>query len=137
MSVHKEGRSDDQGDTVAVPAHRRKKGGRRPLPKTFPRVEVVHELEETDCRCGKCAAALEPVSEKVSEQLDIQPATVRVIRHVRKTYACGTCDGELKTAAMPNQPIPKSLASPGTLAHVAISSVTRSMAPMPVPTSTA
>ncbi len=112
---------DDLGDTVVVPAHRRKKGGRRRLPTTFPRVEVVHELEETECRCGQCAATLEPVSEKVSEQLDIQPATVRVIRHVRKTYACEACDGELKTAPMPNQPIPRSLASPGTLAHVAVS----------------
>jgi transposase len=108
------------GDTVVVPAHRRKKGGRRRLPKTFPRVEVVHELEEAECRCGKCAATLEPVSEKVSEQLDIQPATVRVIRHVRKTYACHTCDGAMTTAPMPVQPIPRSKASPGTLAHIAV-----------------
>ena len=108
------------GDTVVVPAHRPKKGGRRRLPKTFPRIEVVHELEEAECRCGKCAATLEPVSEKVSEQLDIQPATVRVIRHVRKTYACQTCDGAITTAPMPVQPIPRSMASPGTLAHIAV-----------------
>lgn len=111
---------DDQGDTVVVPAHRRKKGGRKRLPKTFPRIEVVHELEDSECHCGQCASRLSPVSEKVSEQLDIRPATVRVIRHVRKTYACEACDGEIRTAPMPNQPIPKGLASPGTLAHVAV-----------------
>jgi transposase len=110
----------DGGDTVAVPAHRRKTGGRRRLPKAFPRIEVVHELDEAECHCGKCAATLEPVSEKVSEQLDIQPATVRVIRHVRKTYACQACDGAMTTAPMPTQPIPRSMASPGTLAHVAV-----------------
>ena len=108
-------------DTVAVPAHRRQKGGRRRLPKTFPRIEILHELEEADCHCGQCQALLTPVSEKVSEQLDIQPATVRVIRHVKKTYACTSCDGQLVTAPMPAQPIPRSMASPGTLAHIAVS----------------
>ena len=106
--------------TVAVPSHRRAKGGRRPLPKSFPRVEIVHELDETGCQCGECRANLTPISEKITEQLDIQPARVQVLRHVRKTYACTACDGKLVTAAMPNQPIPRSLASPGTLAHVAV-----------------
>jgi transposase len=105
---------------VAVPAHRRAKGGRRPLPQAFPRVEVVHALAAGDCRCSQCQAALTPVSEKVSEQLDIIPATVRVLRHIRKIYACPACEGELKTAPLPAQPIPKSLASPGTLAHIAV-----------------
>ena len=73
-----------------------------------------------DCQCGECQAALTPISEKVTEQLDIQPARVQVLRHVRKTYACKACDGKPVTAPMPNQPIPRSLASPGTLAHVAV-----------------
>jgi len=106
--------------TVAVPAHRRAKGGRRPLPKSFPRVEIVHEIDEGNCQCGECQSKLTPISEKVTEQLDIQPARVQVLRHVRKTYACKACDGKPVTAPMPNQPIPRSLASPGTLAHVAV-----------------
>ena len=100
--------------------YRRKKGGRKRLPKSFPRVDIVYELDETDCQCGNCHRLLTPVSEKVSEQLDIRPATVRVIRHVRKTYACESCDGAMTTAPMPVQPIPRSMASPGTLAHVAV-----------------
>jgi len=106
--------------TVAVPAHRRAKGGRRPLPKSFPRVEIVHEIDEDNCQCGECQSDLMPISEKVTEHLDIQPARVQVLRHVRKTYACKACDGKPVTANMPNQPIPRSLASPGTLAHVAV-----------------
>jgi transposase len=106
--------------TVAVPAHRRAKGGRRPLPKAFPRVEIVHEIAEGECQCGECQSALVPVSEKVTEQLDIEPARVRVLRHVRKTYACKGCEGHVVTAPMPAQPIPKSPASPGTLAHIAV-----------------
>jgi transposase len=35
----------DMLGTVAVPAHRRAKGGRRPLPKAFPRVEIIHEID--------------------------------------------------------------------------------------------
>lgn len=111
--------SDDNSDTVVVPEHRRKKGGRRPLPKNLPRVDVIYTLDESDCHCDNCQSQLLPVSEKVSEQLDIVPARVQVIRHIKKTYACEACDGSMKTAMMPVQPIPKSLASPGTLAHIA------------------
>lgn len=110
----------DMLGTVAVPAHRRAKGGRRPLPKAFPRVEIIHEIDAAECQCGDCHGHLVPISEKVSEQLDIQPARIRVLRHVRKTYACKACEGHLVTAPMPAQPIPRSLASPGTLAHVAV-----------------
>ena len=61
--------------TVAVPAHRRAKGGRRPLPKSFPRIEIVYEIDEVKCECKcECKAELVPISEKVTEQLDIQPA---------------------------------------------------------------
>ena len=100
--------------TVAVPAHRRAKGGRRPLPKAFPRVEIVHEIDEGECQCGECKTALTPISEKVSEQLDIQPARVQVLRHVRKTYACKACDGKPVTAPMPGPADPE---KPGLAGH--------------------
>lgn len=64
---------------------------------------------------------------KVCEQLDIQPVRVRVIRQVCKTYACEACDGEIKTAPMPNHPIPRSLAPPGTVTHVAVSKIVDSL----------
>ena len=56
----------DMLGTVAVPAHRRAKGGRLPLLKAFPRVEIIHELEEGDCQRGECRSDLVLVSEKVS-----------------------------------------------------------------------
>jgi transposase len=106
--------------TVTVPAHRRAKEGRRPLPKTFPRVDVVQDVDEGDCQCGECRTELFAVSENVTEQLDIKPARLRVLRHVRKTYACRGGDSNVVTAPMPTQPIPRSLASPRILAHVAV-----------------
>ena len=44
-----------------------------------------------------------------------------MIKHIRFKYACKTCEGQVKTASMEPQPIPKSLASPGLLAHIAVS----------------
>lgn len=48
------------------------------------------------------------------------PAKTQVIRHVRKRYACD-CGQCIRTAPLPAQPIPKSLASPGLLAHITVS----------------
>ncbi len=106
-------------NSIVVPAHVRKRGGRKPLPAELPRVEVIYTLDDGACSCGHCSKKLVVIGEKVSEQLDITPARVQVIRHVKKTYACDHCQGRPTTAAMPAQPIPKSMASPGTLAHVA------------------
>ncbi len=114
--------SQDNKDTdIAVPAHTRSCGGRRPLPAELPRVEIVHTLDEADRCCSTCNDTMEAVSEKTSEQLDIIPAQVQVLRHVRKTYACKACNSTPRTAELPPQPIPKSMASPGTLAHIAVS----------------
>jgi len=68
-----------------------------------------------------CARNLEEIGREVSEQLEIIPATIQVLRHIRPKYACPQCRTGIKIAPVPPQPIPKSLASPGLLAHVAVS----------------
>lgn len=112
--------ADGDDDTIEVPAHTRKKRGRKPLPDTLPRVDVVHELPESEQVCPHDGQALKVITEVISEQLDIVPAKIQVIRHIRKRYACD-CGQCIRTAPLPNQPIPKSLASPGLLAHVTVS----------------
>jgi len=107
-------------ERITVPAHTRKKRGRKPLPDTLPRVDVVHEMRADERQCPHDGNELSEIGEVVSEQLDIIPAQIRVIRHIRKQYAC-TCGQCIRTAALPAQPIPKSLASPGLLAHVTVS----------------
>ncbi|MGH8627601.1 MAG: IS66 family transposase [Gammaproteobacteria bacterium] len=105
---------------IQVPAHQRVRGGRKPLPTQLPRIEVIHDLSAEEKFCAHDGEALVAIGAECSEQLDIIPAQVRVIRHVRKKYACPHCQQGIKTAPLPPQPIPKSLASPGLLAHVAV-----------------
>ena len=104
---------------VAVKPHSRQRRGRPALPPELPREEVIHDLPEADKVCPHDAAALERIGEETSEQLDIIPAQVKVIRHVRLKYACPCCDGHVATAAKPAQPLGKSMAAPGLLAYIA------------------
>jgi transposase len=110
----------DTDGEVLVPAHARKKRGRRPLPATLPRVDVVHDLPASERCCDHDGLLLVEIGDVISEQLDIIPAKIQIIRHIRKKYAC-QCGQCIKTAPLPAQPIPKSLASPGLLAHVTVS----------------
>ena len=102
-----------EAEEVVAPAKRR--GKRKPLPANLPRVVVVHELPEHELTC-ECGCRKQAIGEETSEQLDIIPMQVRVIRHVRKTYACKACEAALVTAGKPAQLIEKSLASPSVLA---------------------
>ena len=108
----------DGATTIDVPAHQRVKRGRKPLDPTLPRTVVRHELPESERICPHDGAALKEIGVEASEQLDIIPQQVRVIRHERVKYACPCCDGTLRLAAKPAQVIPKGLFSEGLLAWV-------------------
>jgi transposase len=111
-----EGPEDEE---VEVTGHRRRRRGKRgPLPEHLPRVDVVHELAEHERVCPHDGTALESFDEEVSEQLDVEPARFRVLRHRRKKYRCPCCREHLRTAPMTPQPVPKSVASPGLLAFI-------------------
>ena len=120
LEVETEQAEDEDAESITIEAHTRKKRGRKALPDTLPRVDIVHELDEAARRCPHDGQTLTEIGEVVSEQLDIVPAKIQVLRHIRKKYACA-CGQCIKTAPLPAQPIPKSLASPGLLAHVTVS----------------
>jgi transposase len=90
---------------------------RKPLPKDLPRVRQVEELSAKELIC-ECGCQLEEIGEDISEQLDIIPAQVQVIQHVRKKYACKNCEETIKTAPRPNTLLPKAIASTNTMAYV-------------------
>ncbi len=114
-------RQDQEATTVGE--HNRKKPGRKALPDHLPRTRIEHDIPEEDKRCS-CGCMKTRIGEETSEQLNIIPAKIEVLRHVRFKYACRTCEGieddgpAVTIAPMPKQPIPKSNASPGLLAHI-------------------
>ena len=115
-----ESEEPDGADTPKSPS---KKRGRRALPAHLPRKRVEHDLAEAEKVCACCQGALHRMGEETSEQLDIIPATVQVLQHVRFKYACRQCDrhgesSKIITSPMPAQPIPGSNASAGTVATV-------------------
>jgi transposase len=56
------------------------------------------------------------IGQEISEQLDIVPMTVRVLRHIRVLYGCPDSSHAPMLAPLPPQPLPKSNASPDLLA---------------------
>ncbi|WP_419902249.1 IS66 family transposase [Kiloniella sp.] len=108
---------DDIGE-IAVPAHTRKKGGRRSLSEDLPRVRIEHDIPEEQKLCACGCGLMSRIGEEVTEQLDIIPAKIQVLQHVRFKYACKSCEEGVTIAPLPPQPIPKSIASPGLLAYI-------------------
>lgn len=101
---------------VEVSGHTRKKRGRKPLDPALPRVEVRHELPESERVCPHDGRALVEIGVEISEQLDIVPQQIRVIQHQRVKYACPCCDGGIKTTPAPARIIPKGLLTESALA---------------------
>lgn len=72
--------------------HSRKKGGRKPLDPALPRVEVRHELPESERVCPHDDLPLVEIGVELSEQLDIVLQQIRVLQHQRAKYTCPRCD---------------------------------------------
>jgi transposase len=103
----------DAEEEVVSPTTR--SGKRKPLLADLPRIGVIHELPERELTCvSGCRKHV--VSEETSEQLDIVPMQIRVIKHIRKVYGCRGCDSAPVTTDKPAQLIEKSMASPSVLA---------------------
>jgi transposase len=105
--------SEESDEEVVAPAKRR--GKRKPLPANLPRIEVIHELPEHELTCA-CGCRKHTIGEETSEQLEIVPMQIRVIKHIRKVYGCRGCETAPVTADKPAQLIEKSMASPSVLA---------------------
>lgn len=107
-------------EIITIPEHSRKKPGRKGLPKDLPKRTIIHDISEEEKLCS-CGCQLEKIGEDTTQQLEYVPAIVQIIEHVKFKYACKNCEEKIITAKMPCQPIPKSIATPGLLAHVIVS----------------
>ena len=107
-----------ENEITVVAEHTRKKK-RVSIPKELPRVDVIHDLPDAEKFCPHDGTALKQMGSETHDQLDIIPATIQVLHHIRLKYACPCCEQHLITAQKPAQPIEKSIASPGLLAFIA------------------
>jgi transposase len=105
--------------SLVIPAHERTaRGHRKPLSADLPRVEVIHDLPQSEKVCPHDGTALQVIGKDTAEQLDYVPAKVRVLKHIQLKYGCPCCDQSIKTASKPAQLLPKSNASARLLAHI-------------------
>lgn len=114
--------------SIKVAGHSRVKKGRKPLPDGLPRVDRIYDLAENEKLCG-CGEMKTRIGQEVSEKLDIIPARIQVLRQIRPKYACRHCEGvhdlpgrsTVAVAPVPEQILPKAIASSALLAHIVIS----------------
>ena len=90
---------------------------RRQLPPDLPRRDVVHAPGDVCKTCG--GTELRTVGESVTEVLEYIPGRFEVTRHVRPACSCRKCEAMMQ-APMPELPIPRGMAGPGFLAHIAV-----------------
>jgi len=111
---------DEQTETQTVAAHTRKRGHRNGLSKDLPRIEVMHDLPDAEKICA-CGCEKTCIGEDTSEQLEIIPAQVRVIRNIFPKYSCRHCEEQgVQRAKPPLSPIPRSNVTAGLLAYIII-----------------
>ena len=72
-------------------AKSKRKTKRQPLPKSLPRKTQIHDIPEADKICDCCGHPRHQMGETRSEQLELIPAQVSVIEHVRLKYNCRHC----------------------------------------------
>jgi transposase len=118
-------RQAPEPDKVSIAGHVRKaRRTREELAADAPVVEIICELDEEKLVCGECGGKMRVLGkEPVREELEIIPAQVRLLRYIRYSYVCESCEKETGEATIVKAPVPapvikRSLASSSTVAHV-------------------
>lgn len=118
--------AEEEPPATEVKPHRRRKPGRKPIPESLPRTEIVHDIPEVEKTCA-CGSQLSHIGDDISEELEVVPQQVVVKRHVRRKYVCRSCEGTsdesrpaVRAAPLPRL-LPGAMAGPGMLAYVMVS----------------
>ena len=118
-SVPTEELPKEEDNTITV-TYTRNKPKRRPLPDNLLREVIEYDVPEHEKQCA-CGCLKQRIGEEVTEQLEVIPAQLKVIQHVRPKYACNRCDEGVVIAPMPTLFLPKSMAAPSLVAYTIIS----------------
>ena len=103
--------AEDENETIT---YERKKGKRKPLPASLPRIDEIIDLSEEEKK------GMKYIGDEITEQLEITPAKVVVKRTIRKKYAPidQLSDETFKIAPLPPQLLPKTMASASLIAYI-------------------
>jgi transposase len=118
--------TEEKETKVPVKGHSRRKGGRKLLPAEFPRIENTIDVSDAEKLC-ECGCMKTRIGEETSEHLEHVPAAWTVIVNIRPKYACRNCEGTesegpaVAIAPVPEQIIPKSIATASLLALIIVS----------------
>jgi transposase len=112
-----------ESETITYTRSRKSAGHRQQMLAELPTEVREYRLPEDEQVCSACGGHMHEMSTQTREELEIIPAQVRVIRHVRYVYGCRHCDKSeievpIVTAEAPKALIPKSLASASAIAYV-------------------
>jgi transposase len=106
----------------------KRRPGRRHLAsfENLPVTTRVYELSAEQRICPCCGVERKEIGADESWQIEYIPGRFERIQHVRKKYACSTCEksGEnpqMEVAAKPEAAIDKGMAGPGLLAYIVTS----------------
>jgi len=102
--------------------------GRRALAdfENLPVTTHVYELSTQERACPGCRVERKEIGAEESWQIEYIPGRFERIQHVRKKYACPSCESngdhpQMKTAPKPDTAIDKGMAGPGLLAYIVTS----------------
>ena len=100
------GQRDARRAEIAVPAHTRERGKRKPIDATLPRVRIEHDIPDDQKICP-CGCQLTRIGEVTSEQFDLIPARAQVLAaralqvclpHLRRHEPRRACRGDGRDA---------------------------------------
>jgi transposase len=106
----------------------KRRKGRRNLAnfENLPVTTQVHELNAAERACPCCGIERKQIGTDESWQVEYLPGHFERIHHLRKKYACTSCESngnnpQMETAAKPEMAIDKGMAGPGLLAYIVTS----------------
>lgn len=106
------GKKEKQKITSERKNPRKEKPFRKPLPKHFPREEIIVEPDFD-------TTGLKIIGKEITEELEYVPAFFKVICYIRFKYADPKYEeAGVKIASMPARPIDKGIAGAGLLARI-------------------
>lgn len=104
---------------------RRSSGNRSDNLSELPVEIVEHVISEEERVCPECGEAMHVMGHDSRRELEIIPAQVKVIEHVREVYSCRRCERENTSVPVLKAPLPAavikgSVASASSIAHIMV-----------------